>query len=61
MGICELRTACLRRQNGNCALYQMTKDNKMVAQLNHLIIRARDKEKAARFLARILGLEVGPQ
>jgi catechol 2,3-dioxygenase-like lactoylglutathione lyase family enzyme len=33
----------------------------MVAQLNHLIIPARDKEKSARFLAGILGLEVGQQ
>jgi hypothetical protein len=33
----------------------------MVAQLNHLIIPVRDKEKSARFLADILGLEVGQQ
>jgi catechol 2,3-dioxygenase-like lactoylglutathione lyase family enzyme len=33
----------------------------MAAQLNHLIILARDKWKSARFLAGILGLEPGPQ
>jgi catechol 2,3-dioxygenase-like lactoylglutathione lyase family enzyme len=33
----------------------------MIAQLNHLIIHGRDKEKSARFLAGILGLEVGRQ
>lgn len=33
----------------------------MAAQLNHLIIPAGDKTKSARFLADILGLEVGPE
>jgi catechol 2,3-dioxygenase-like lactoylglutathione lyase family enzyme len=33
----------------------------MAAQLNHLIISARDKWASARFLADILGLEVEPQ
>jgi catechol 2,3-dioxygenase-like lactoylglutathione lyase family enzyme len=33
----------------------------MSAQLNHLIIPVRDKEKSARFLAGILNLEVGQQ
>jgi len=33
----------------------------MAAQLNHLIIPAHDKWKSARFLAGILGLEVGPE
>jgi catechol 2,3-dioxygenase-like lactoylglutathione lyase family enzyme len=33
----------------------------MAAQINHLIILARDKWKSARFLAGILGLEAGPQ
>jgi catechol 2,3-dioxygenase-like lactoylglutathione lyase family enzyme len=30
-------------------------------QLNHLIIRARDKVASAEFLARILGLQAGPE
>lgn len=33
----------------------------MAVQLNHLIIPARDKWNSARFLAGILGLEVGPE
>ncbi|HMC40441.1 MAG TPA: VOC family protein [Acidimicrobiales bacterium] len=33
----------------------------MAAQLNHLIVRARDKEASARFLAGILGIPVGAQ
>ena len=33
----------------------------MAAQLNHLIIPAHDKLKSARFLAAILGLEVGAE
>jgi len=33
----------------------------MAAQLNHLIIPARDKLESARFLANILGFEVGQQ
>jgi catechol 2,3-dioxygenase-like lactoylglutathione lyase family enzyme len=32
----------------------------MPVQLNHTIVYARDKRKAAEFLATILGLEVGP-
>jgi catechol 2,3-dioxygenase-like lactoylglutathione lyase family enzyme len=32
----------------------------MSVDLNHTIIRARDKTASARFLATILGLEVGP-
>jgi len=33
----------------------------MPVELNHTIVAARDKKAAAEFLARILGLEVGPQ
>jgi catechol 2,3-dioxygenase-like lactoylglutathione lyase family enzyme len=33
----------------------------MVVELNHTIVSARDKREAAEFLARILGLTVGPQ
>ena len=33
----------------------------MSVQLNHTIVAARDKRAGARFLASILGLEVGPQ
>lgn len=32
----------------------------MAVQLNHTIVAAQDKKVAAQFLARILGLEVGP-
>jgi hypothetical protein len=33
----------------------------MVIELNHTIIRAKDKWESARFLAYILGVEAGPQ
>ncbi|WP_030668483.1 VOC family protein [Streptomyces sp. NRRL B-1347] len=33
----------------------------MSIQLNHTIVQAEDKAESARFLADILGLEVGPQ
>ncbi|MFF4832169.1 VOC family protein [Streptomyces sp. NPDC001315] len=33
----------------------------MTVQLNHTIVAAHDKEASARFIARILGLEVSPQ
>jgi len=33
----------------------------MPVELNHTIVAARDKKAAAEFLARILGLTVGPQ
>jgi catechol 2,3-dioxygenase-like lactoylglutathione lyase family enzyme len=33
----------------------------MPVQLNHIIVSAKDKKTSAEFLARILGLEVGPQ
>jgi len=40
---------------------RVTEVSEMAAQLNHLIIPAHDKWKSARFLAGILGLEVGPE
>ncbi|WP_263164171.1 VOC family protein [Streptomyces sp. SCSIO ZS0520] len=33
----------------------------MSAELNHLIVHARDNRESADFLARILGLETGPE
>jgi len=33
----------------------------MSIELNHTIVHARDKRESAEFLARILGLEVGPE
>ncbi|QNP68912.1 VOC family protein [Streptomyces roseirectus] len=32
----------------------------MSVELNHTIVQARDKQESARFLAHVLGLEVGP-
>jgi catechol 2,3-dioxygenase-like lactoylglutathione lyase family enzyme len=49
------------RVNRGRSCERIAKANKMATQLNHLIIPARDKEKSARFLAGILGLEVGRQ
>jgi catechol 2,3-dioxygenase-like lactoylglutathione lyase family enzyme len=33
----------------------------MAAELNHLIVPAKDKWESAKFLARILGVEAGPE
>jgi catechol 2,3-dioxygenase-like lactoylglutathione lyase family enzyme len=39
---------------------QRTAERQMSVELNHIIVPAKDKRESAAFLARILGLEAGP-
>jgi catechol 2,3-dioxygenase-like lactoylglutathione lyase family enzyme len=41
--------------------HERAREDKMAIELNHTIIRAKDKWESARFLAYILGVEAGPQ